>query len=354
MDPGTGGSVDSVGQRKAATAAALLALATVSACGSSAPAAPPAVRATAPEPAVAPPIAVTPAGTLIPVGREPEGIVADGPTDELAVSVRGGPSGNGVELVSLAQRKVIGFTPTAGAARHLQLAAPGGPVLVPAEGSDTLYRLSLGAAGIISSAKVGRQPHDAAALAGAVLVTDELADHVTVLRGDTVTATVPVPVQPGGIAGGTETDGHTPVALVVGVRGRQVEALTPTGSSLGRAAAGAGPSHVRFGGGRFYVADTSGDRILIYTVDRNGPRQVGSVALAGTPYGLAVDPGRGRLWVTLTARNQVEQLRITGNTLVPVMAWPTPRQPNDVTVDPVSGTVVVCGTGSDQLQLITP
>ncbi len=339
--------------RRARGTLVLLAAATLAACGGSSPAVPPAVRATAPEPAVAPPTTVTPAGVLLSVGRQPEGIVADGPTDELAVSVRGGATGDGVEIVSLAQQRIIGFAATDGAARHLQLAAPGGPVLVPAEGSDTLYRVSLGAAGVQSSAKVGRQPHDATAIGGKVLVTDELANTVSVLLGTTVTATVAVPVQPGGIAAGRTTDGRTPVALVVGVRGRQVEALTPTGASLGRADAGLGPTHVRFGGGRFYVADTSGNQILVYTVDAKGPHEVGRVTTGGgTPYGLAVDSARGRVWVTLTARNQLQEYRISGNSLALEATFPTPRQPNDVTVDEATGQVAVAGTGADEIQLL--
>lgn len=329
----------------------------------------PAVRSRAPEPAVAPPVKAAPAGSAVAVGDQPEGLVVDGATHTAVVSVRGGATGDGVQRIDLTTGKVVGFTPTAGSARHLQLAAPGGPVLVPAEGSDTLYGVALATGAITFTARTGRQPHDAAPVGSDhVVVTDELADTVTVVAfgagpgaatGAAPTATVgrrvPVPVQPGGIAGGTMADGSTPVALVVGVRGRQVEALGPTGESLGRAPAGEGPTHVRFADKRFYVADTSGNRILIYSVDRQGPHQVGSVPTGpGAPYGLAADPARGHLWVTLTGTNQLVEYRLVGTTLLPMRTTPTPRQPNDVAVDPSTGTVVVCGTGAATLEVLTP
>lgn len=312
---------------------------------------------------MAPPTTGTLPGRLIPVGHQPEGLVVDGPTGLAAVSVRGGATGDGVELVDVASGQERGLVPTRGAARHLQLAAPGGPVLVPAEGSDTLDAVALTAQGIVGDVHTGRQPHDATALAGRVLVTDELADRVTVVAGllagpgtsAQVTATVPVPVQPGGIAAGVEADGRTPVALVVGVRGRQVEALSPAGADLGRADAGFGPTHVRAGDGRFYVADTSGSEVLVDVVGPRGPRQVGAVRTpGGAPYGIAVDAARRRVFVTLTATNTLVEYAVAGDGLRQVRTWPTPRQPNDVAVDPATGDVVVAGTGADVLQVLAP
>jgi DNA-binding beta-propeller fold protein YncE len=60
-----------------------------------------------------------------------------------------------------------------GHARHLQLAAPGGPVLVPAENSNSLVEVAL-PGGETTEIPVGDHPHDAAQVAsGQILVGDE-------------------------------------------------------------------------------------------------------------------------------------------------------------------------------------
>ena len=307
-----------------------------------------ATRTDVPEPAVSPAQHVVPAGRLVPLAGQPEGMVVAEGSDTLAVGVR---QPDGVALVSLPSGRIDRRVPLGGAPRHLQLAGPAGPLLVPAEGSDTLVELALPSGSVEASIEVGRQPHDAAATAGHVLVGNELADTVSVIAGGAVRATVPAPRQPGGVA--ASLDGS--VALVVGVRARQVEAYRADGSSLGRAACGVGPTHVRAGpGGRFYVADTEGDQILVFEVTEHGPVQVGRVHTGGTPYGLAVDAARDVLYVTLTATNQLRSFHIEGRALRAGRTWPTPRQPNDVAVDPSSGQVVVAGTAGGVLQLIEP
>jgi hypothetical protein len=306
-------------------------------------------RTDVPEPAVAPPVKAQPAGRLVPVGGEPEGLAVDPTTHTLAVGVR---RPDGVVLMSLPAGTVARRIDLDGAPRHLELAAPGGPLLVPAEGSDTLYQVSLPDGGIVGRTRVGRQPHDAAAAVGRhVLVGNELADTVSVIAGTTEMSVVPAPTQPGGVA--ASPDGS--VVVVVGVRGRQVEAFSPVGSDLGRAAAGVGPTHVRSGpGGLFYVADTQGNAVLVFMVGAHGPVQIGRVGTGGTPYGLAVDATRLRLYVTLTATNELREYDIRGHRLVAGRSWPTPRQPNDVVVEPQTGEVIVAGTADNVLQFITP
>jgi hypothetical protein len=74
-------------------------------------------------------------------------------------------------------------------------------------------------------------------------------------------------------------------------------------------------------------------------------------ALPGAPYGLTVDPVRHRLWVTLTARNELVSLPADGRPR-PVLRLPTVRQPDTVAVDSLLGTVAVGGGADGVLQLI--
>ena len=111
-----------------------------------------------PEPAEAPPVEEEPAGRVVEIGDSPEGLVADPETNLVAVGLRDpdllalldGESGDVIRRVELPESP-----------RHLQLAAPGGPVLVPAERSDSLVQVTLPDGEVSAETPVGQFPHDA-------------------------------------------------------------------------------------------------------------------------------------------------------------------------------------------------
>ncbi len=305
-------------------------------------------RTDVPEPAVSPVPSEAPAGRVVPLAGQPEGLVVDGPTRTIAAGVR---NPDGLALIDVDTGVERARRPFAGSPRHLQLARPGGPVLVPAEGTDRLYQVALPDGALVGDVGVGRQPHDATTAGSRTFVGDELADQVSVVEGDRRVQQLPAPVMPGGVA--AALDGS--VVVAVGVRGREMEAYRPDGTSLGRTRCGVGPTHVRAGpDGRFYVADTQGEALLAFEVGPDGPRQVAKVAAEGAPYGLAIDATRRIAYVTLTATNRVQAFRLDGTTPKADRSWPTLRQPNDVGVDPSTGRIVVAGATDSALQLIDP
>ncbi len=139
------------------------------------------------------------------------------------------------------------------------------------------------------SITTGDFPHDAVqAENGTIFVGDEGGDTITVIRDGKVTATLDAPEQPGGVA----TSGG--VLAVVSVAAREISFFdTETLEQLAVLDAGAGPSHVVAGDdGRFYVADTGGDAILVYDgepEDGGEPRLLDRTNVPYSPYGLAVD-----------------------------------------------------------------
>lgn len=166
--------------------------------GSRAPATTP-VSARPVAPAAEPATAAAPAGTVVPVGNAPDGIVI-GSSGIGALAVR---NPDGVKLIDAATGAVRQTVPTVGAARHLSPAGPHGPVLVPLERSNELCELTLADGRVTSTtAGVGRQPDDAARTAGGtIVVTNELGGGVVFVRAGTVVASLPAgPVQPGGVA----------------------------------------------------------------------------------------------------------------------------------------------------------
>jgi DNA-binding beta-propeller fold protein YncE len=241
---------------------------------------------------------------------------------------------------------VLRVQPLPAPPRHLSVAAAGGDVLVPAEDANELIRVSPRGRRE-ATIGVGEHPHDATAAGGRDFVADEFGDSVSVVQGDRLIRTLDAPLQPGGI---TAVAGR--YVAVVGVRERVLEAydaraLTPTGDTD----AGEGPTHVISLGDSVLVADTEGNALLRYRLAPR-PEPVARTPLPGVPYGLAFDPRRDLVWVTLTARNRIEVLRVRGDRLEPVAGYPTVRQPNSVAVDSRTGTGWVAGRTAGALERI--
>jgi DNA-binding beta-propeller fold protein YncE len=100
------------------------------------------------------------------------------------------------------------------------------------------------------------------------------------------------------------------------------------------------------------VVDTAGDGLLVFDT-RGGLRALRRYPLLGAPYGVASDLRNGRLWVTLTARNELVELATSARPHR-LGSYPTVRQPNSVAVDPASGRVYVTGEVDGVLQLLDP
>lgn len=330
-------------RRRSATLLLPLAL-VLTACSGGDDGGEPTANAEAAEPADSPETTVDPAGTVVDLDPDAEGMVFDPVTGLLAVAVRDPNRLVLTDADGVTQLEV----PLPGHARHLQLAAPGGPVLVPAEDSNTLVEVAL-PGGEVTETMVGDYPHDAAqVVSGQVLVGDEMGGTLSVVDDGEVTATLDSQTQPGGVA----TVGD--LAAVVDVGAFTITTYDVPAARLQTVAdAGDGPTHlVADSQGRFLVADTRGDAVLVFGAD---PLELESTHdLPGTPYGLAYDGTDQVLWVTLTATNEVVGLSTSGAELTEVARFPTVRQPNTVAVDPASGRVFVGSRETGQLQLVDP
>ena len=296
------------------------------------------------EPAVAPAVSVTPAGTVRAVGALAEGAVFDASTGLLAVAVRNPDRLLLIDGTTLAIRHSVALP---GHARHLQLAAPGGPVLVPAEDASRLLEVALPGGTIVASVPVGKQPHDAGpAVGGRIIVGNEFGSSLSVIADGHVQRTVTGVVQPGGVVDAGK------VEAIVDVHAYTISTFDPvTGKRIAITNAGAGPTHaVLVAPNRLAVADTRGNAVLTYAV---APlRRTGKLKLAGGPYGLAVDQRTETVWVTLTGLNQVVGLDVSGATPRVIARYPTVAQPDTVAVAPGSHTIWVIGSIKGQVERI--
>ncbi|MCR6490561.1 YncE family protein [Amycolatopsis sp. OK19-0408] len=288
-----------------------------------------------------------PAGQVVPLGKSPEGVVADGVTHLAAVGVR---EPNALALVDTRNGAVVKRVPLPGWLRHLQLAAPGGPVLVPDETSNSLLTVALPGGEVTAKVMTGVVPHDATRAAnGSYFVANELGKSVVVVRDGRVIHTFTDVAQPAGLAA---------VGNLVGLVDVRQNDLTlynaDTLQQVGRVPAGAGPTHVLADKrGRLAVADTRGNAILLYRLSPKLER-IGELSLPGTPYGITYDAVRDRMWVTLTARNEVVGIDLSAGAPRETARFPTVRQPNTVGVDPATGRLLVTGTADGVLELIDP
>ncbi len=311
--------------------------------------APPAQLPPAPEPAESPPPGEEPPGRVIDLGGKPEGLIADPETGLVAAGLR---NPDRLALVDNDSGEVVRSVDLPESPRHLALAAPGGPVLVPMERADALARVGLPQGSILSNTPVGAFPHDAAAAPnGRIFVLNEMESTIAVIENGEVIETLKTLRQPGGVAA-------TPDGLVgvIGVRGLGLEVFDAESlESLGRIDAGEGPTHVVAGpDNRFYVADTRGGAILVYETKPELEQAARLPLDGGSPYGISIDPKRGHLWVTLTAENTIVQYDIEGGEPEELNRYPTVQQPNSVAVNPANGRVFVAGKVEDQLQILEP
>jgi hypothetical protein len=325
-----------VGLSAVPAASPLLLVAILASCGGSSERLPPAA-----EPARSPPPERDPAGTVVLVGHKPEGLVYDPVTGLLAVGLTNpdrlalvdGDTGRTVRRLRLPESP-----------RHLSLAAPGGPVVVPAERANAVVEVRL-PGGRLRTTRVGRFPHDATRARGRLFVGDELGSTLSVVEHGRLIKTLPTPRQPGGVA----ATGDRRYVGVVGVRARELEVFdTRTLETIGTVDVGIGPTHIAGGGERFFVVDTRGGSLLEMRL--NPLRKHRRTYLGGAPYGIALDRERQRFWVTLTERNEVVELT-SRRTL---RRFPTVRQPNSVAVDPDTGRVFVASRKDGTLQFFDP
>ena len=146
-------------------------------------------------------------------------------------------------------------------------------------------------------------------------------------------------------------DGGRAIA-VLSPRRRVLELLDGrTRRRVDQAAAGVGPTHVVAGPGHLvYVVDTGGDGLLVYEL-RPRLRLTRRLPLLGSPYGIAADPGAGRLWVTMTATNRLVELA-DGARPHRLRGLPSVRQPNAVSVDRLLHRVYVTGEADAVVQIV--
>jgi DNA-binding beta-propeller fold protein YncE len=296
------------------------------------------------EPPQSPPLAAPPAGRVTRVGSQPEGIAVDPSSGTVAVALREPAR---LAFVDGASGRVLRRIALPAPARHL-VAIPGGPLLVPVEDANRVLTVAPSSGRVTAELPAGGHPHDGAAAAGAWFVGDEGANRVSVFRAGRPAGSFRVATQPGGVVGlGAEL-------AVVSVRERRLELYDArTRRRIDSAPAGLGPTHAAcLPSGPCYVLDTQGGAVLVYSLHPH-LEPTRRLYLPGGPYGIALDPLRRRLWVTLPALNQLVELPAHGRPHV-LRRFATVRQPDSVAVDERSGRVFVTGRSAGVLETIDP
>ena len=297
------------------------------------------------EPQRAPAPASPPPGRLVAVGDAPEGVVVDATTRTVAVAKR---NPNELVLINADTGAVTKRVPLPGFVRHLQLARPGGPVLVPVESANALVRVDLPGGAAEPQVITGTVPHDASETPnGTVFVANELGGTTTVLRGDDIVKVFTDSVQPAGMA---------PVGELMGMLDVRKNDLTVYDADRlvikGSTPAGAGPTHlVADKHGRLIATDTRGDAIRVFTTD---PREIASVPQPGGPYGITYDPTRDELWVASSGTNAVVGYSMASETPREIRRIATVQNPYTLGVDATTGRLFIAGVTGGVIQIVEP
>lgn len=284
-------------------------------------------------------------GRTVPVGDAPEGVVVDAVTRTVAVAKR---NPNELVLINADTGAVTRRVALPGAVRHLQLAKPGGPVLVPVESANALVRVDLPDGGAEPQIITGTIPHDASEAAdGTVFVANEHGGTVTAIRGDRIVKVFTDSVQPAGLASVGNLMG------LLDVRKNDLTVYDAEAMSIvGSTPAGDGPTHlVADKHGRYVAVDTRGDAVRVFDTK---PSQIAEVAQPGGPYGIAYDPVRDRLWVASSGTNQVIGYDMAGPVPREFERIPTVQNPYTLGVDATSGRLFVAGVTGGVVQIIQP
>ncbi len=297
------------------------------------------------EPAESPPLTQEPTGEVRAIGMGAEGMIFHERSNSVAVGLREPYRLAFVDPERLSIRRQYVLT---NPVRHLGLSPGGLNVIVPIESANKIREIRPDRP-IGPEIATGEHPHDATSAQGKLFIADEFGDTVSVIKGDEVVQTLPAPAQPGGIAA---TENRYISVITVAERVLQVYDAD-TGEELGQIPAGTGPTHIETIGEYAYVADTEGDVVRKFRIGPE-PEEVATVPAPGVPYGIAVDPERELLWVTLTATNRLAGYSISGSTPRRVATYPTIRQANTVTVNPANGDVFVASRTNATIQRISP
>ena len=297
------------------------------------------------EPQAAPPQTAPTPGRTVSVGKAPEGVVVDAATRTVAVAKR---DPNELVLLNADTGDVVNRVPLPGVVRHLQLANPGGPVLVPVESANALVRVELPSGRALPQVVTGIVPHDASEAAnGTVFVANEHGGTVAVLRGDEVVKVFADSVQPAGLASVGQSMG------LIDVRKNDLTIYdTANLNIVGSVPAGDGPTHlVADKHGRLIATDTRGDAVRVFEALPT-PRQVGEVAQPGGPYGIAYDPTRDLLWVASSGTNEVVGYDMSQPTPREVRRLPTVQNPYTLGVDATTGRLFIAGQSGGVVQIV--
>ncbi|MPY96925.1 MAG: hypothetical protein GEU97_02850 [Actinophytocola sp.] len=210
--------------------------------------------------------------------------------------------------------------------------------------------LHLTPGGVVGKTSIEGAPTSIAQLDGRSLVGLRKAKAVAVLEHEQLTARTS-----GELASADQvlvSSRGTPVVLDR-LRSALFEVQTDEGDiGLGLRAGQGATNAVTDQYNRVLVVDTREEYLLAFSLDPLVLRQ--RYPVPGSPYGIDYDARRDLAWVTLTARNEVVAFDVAGGEPEEAARFVTVRQPNAVTTDPTTGTVVVASANGEGIQVIEP
>lgn len=291
-------------------------------------------------PAAAPEVGPSPAGDVRPLDLQVDALIVEPSTGTFAALVDDGAR---VALFDDAESepRLVDLPSSAATV----VAGPDGSVLAPASGA--VLRIDA-AAGTLTEVPVDGTASSAAVLSDGRWAVGTDDGRVLVVDPDSGEVSTTV----GGLA---SVDALAVTGDAVAALDRRQTSLTEldlADAHLGPALrAGEGATQLTTDPfGRVMVTDTTGDELLVYTLDAIVLRQRYPVGPA--PYAVTYDETRDLVWVTLTGSNEVVGYDLSTGIPRERHRFATVRQPNSIAVDPVDAALVIASATGDGLQRI--
>lgn len=289
-----------------------------------------------------PPASVRPAGRVLPAQGAVNALATDAGSRTLAVSVTEPAAVLLYDLDRLdAPARSVSLPSPA-----QDLAVSGDTLLAALPAAGKLARIRL-PGGELTTVPVAGAPAGVAADGERTLVALRDGKGVAVLRGDRVGETIT-----DGLYSADDVLVADGAAVVLDRRRTAVFSVDVAAGHIGEGLrAGQGATNAVVDSyGRVFVVDTRRGALLAFSADPLLLRQ--RYPVPGGAYGIAYDPRRHLVWVTLTRRNEVVAFDVRGGEPREKYRYPTVTQPNSVTVDERTSRVVIGSAAGEGIQVI--
>jgi YVTN family beta-propeller protein len=284
-------------------------------------------------------------------GSQPTAIAVDGPLGAAAVL---NLYSSNVTLISTTTNLVTGSIAVASDPDAVAVDTTNGTMYIPDTGADAVQVVNGSSLSVAANISVGLAPHGIAydPANGEVYVTESDAGTTTVVNGSSyrVIATVPAG---SGATHATVATNESRVFITNPSAGTVTAINSSTNTVAGTTDLGGSPGSTIWdaANGDLYVVDAATSAVS--AINGSSGRVVANISVTGDPSGLALDPSNGEIYVDSDSNGRVTVIDGVTNRFATNVSLGNGGYPQGILYDPGTGYVVVLTVIPNDLVLIS-